>query len=112
MKGVQWSIFSEEMRSEIRNMFTEILIGGEVNEVKATYKQRLFAEFQRALERATEGDLNAIQKFAQRLRSSGKSSKCKFLQTRYPEITDDYIFTLPLKRITKQQKKGELLLPI
>ena len=43
------------MRSEIRDMFTEILIEGDVEKIKTIYKQRLFSEFQIALEKATEG---------------------------------------------------------
>lgn len=100
------------MRNEIRDMFTEILIGGDLEEIKASYKQRLFNEFREALHLATEGNITPLTKFAQRLRSGGKSGKCKFLQERYPDIVDDYIFVLPLKQITKQQKKAELIIPI
>jgi outer membrane protein assembly factor BamA len=48
------------MRSEIRDMFTEILIEGDIEKIKAQYKQRLYNEFQIALEKATEGDLTLI----------------------------------------------------
>jgi len=112
IKGVQWSVFSEAMRDEIREMFTEILLDGDIEKIKAVYKQKLFAEFQIALEKATEGDLTHIEKFATRLRRSGKSGKCKHIQNLYPHLTDNYIYTLPMKRITKQQKMSELILPI
>jgi hypothetical protein len=102
IKGVQWSIFSQDMRDEIRELFTEILLKpNDFEAIKAAYKVKLFRELTTAMESLVAGNRKPIEKFASRVRRSGKSGKCKHLQSVYPEFTDNFIFCLPLKRITK-----------
>lgn len=113
IKGVQWSIFSQEMRDEIRELFTEILLRpNDFEAIKAAYKVKLFRELTMAMESLVAGNRKPVEKFASRVRRSGKSGKCKHLQAVYPEITDNFIFCLPLKRITKQEKVSQLIIPV
>lgn len=82
-------------------MFTEILLGGDIEKTKSVYKTRLALDLQNALDMAVQGDLSKITKFANRIRTGGKSGKCKYLAETYPNITDDYIFVLPRKQIVR-----------
>lgn len=94
-------------------MFLEILLDHESMEsIKAKHKVRLFGEFKDAMAKLLKGDSKPIEKFANRIRRGGKSGKCKHLKEVYPHLTDNFIFCLPLKRITRQQKMAELIIPI
>lgn len=77
-------------------MFLEVLVAnGDFFPVKMAYKEYFMQDFRNALETLNHAQL---EKYATRVKRSGKSGKAVALQTRYPEITDNYVYVLPCKR--------------
>lgn len=96
IKGVQWSKFHEYFRDQIRDLFLEILVGRDASEVKMTFKERMLREFKIALDNL---DHVVMERFATRIKRTGKNGKAVALQNKYPDITDNYVHVLPLKRL-------------
>jgi hypothetical protein len=102
------------MRDVIRELFLDILLTNDVESNVHRVKCEQMSDYLKALDRFTEGDQSAIgviERFAQRVKMSGKSPKVQFLRKRYP-LECDTLYILPLKAQYRSQRKSELWIPI
>jgi len=110
VKGVQWSHFHEWFRNQIRDLFLQVLVRDDPSKIKMIFKEKMLREFKCNLDAI---DHESMERFATRVKRSGKSGKAIALQTRYPDITDNYVHVLPLKRLAgAKQMAGDLIIPV
>jgi hypothetical protein len=78
VKGVQWTNFHDWFRGQIKEMFLEVLVeDGNFVPVKMAYKEKFLRQFKVALDALDHAEM---EKFATRVKRSGRSGKAQALQ--------------------------------
>lgn len=113
IKGVQWTTVSDFMAGQIKSFFIDVLCSTKPEQIQAIREKKredLLAQIQSAID---SGSYDQLEKFAARLRRSGKGSKCEALRTKWPQLTDNFVFVVQTRPLAGfSQKAGDLVLPV